>query len=177
MKSKRALELEKAKEKVKRLKAKIKHEEQRIATYAREELRYHLRHHFGNVARVAYFGINIKIMFKGDIDCALRIPPQGSHDVPWLVVDGDDCIAVYESGCFLEGDTLYDDARMLRRLAALAAFLPDAIRIVRDVLPQWRANPPDVESLMTTRVMHWITKQYGSNPLADVMKQVLIKMI
>lgn len=177
------LDLERAKEKVKRLKAMIKEEEERFAVYLREELGLYLKHRFESVAWAGYVGSDnnvIKVGFKKN-DCLLRIPPMGDNDSPLLSVDGSLCMTLYpdenDVGCYLHSTTRSDE-EMMRRLTALATVLPDARRIVRDIIPEWRANPPCAEALMTTRVLHWLAKEYrGCHPLADVIAGTLIKMI
>jgi hypothetical protein len=182
MSSKRVLDLERAKEKVKRLTARIKEEEERFAVYLREELGFYLRHQFDSVARVSQDGINrdyTTVVFKEN-DCRLRIYPDHCGS-PQLVLDGSYCMALYPDkdgvGCYLESTTR-SDADMLRRLTTLVAVFPDARRIVSDILPAWHKNPPNAESLMTTRVLHWIAKEYkGHHQLADVITGTLIKVI
>lgn len=183
MSTKRVLELERAKERVKRLKAKIRQEEKRFASYVTGELGYHLRHLFQDVSRVSFFGYNnarIKVVFENG--CELHIPPIGEPEVPQVFIDSVFCLSLYrndggqETQCHLES-VMLPDSRMLHRLTTLAAVLPTARHIVRVVIPEWRANPPDAERLMTTRVLHWIVKQFGSLPLAVVIEEVLIKII
>lgn len=182
MSSKRVLDLERAKEKVKRLKARIKEEEERSAVYLREEFGFYLKRRVESVVNVTYYGVNndhVDVEFKENA-CVLRIPPV-DRDVPQLYMDRASCMSLYPDernvGCYLFGTTQSDE-EMMRRLTALVAVLPDARRIVRDIIPEWRVNPPNAEALMTTRVLHWIAKEYkGHHQMADVITGNLIKMI
>jgi hypothetical protein len=186
MSSKRVLDLERAKEKVKRLKASIKEEEERFAVYLREELAYYMIDCVESVTRVRVFGVgNTRVNITFENGCELRVPPLGEGEVPKLFIGNTGCLWLYhsepgfvnEDSCHLETCLLSDEG-ILYRLTTLVAVLPDARRIVRDIIPEWRVNPPNAEDLMTTRVLHWTAKQYeGHHQLADVITGTLIKMI
>jgi len=179
MSKKRAVELEKAMERVKRLKAKMVREKKLFDRYLRDELGDYLMSLFWRIVEVRFTGSDknrITVVFENR--CELRIPPPNVGEVPRVFVDNLYCASLYnsETGWYLESTTT-TDAQLLHRLMTLAEVLPKARCIVDEVLPAWRANPPDAESLMTMRVLHWIAEQFGSLPLAVVMEEVLIKMV
>ena len=57
-----------------------------------------------------------------------------------------------------------EDHYLHERLVACADVFGDAIKLVREVVPRWFdviLPELDVESLMTSRVLRWISKQIG----------------
>jgi hypothetical protein len=61
-------------------------------------------------------------------------------------------------------DRAYDDLSLAKdRVTRIAEILPVIVSLVNDVFPAWlkASKELDVESLMTSRVLRWISKQVG----------------
>lgn len=56
---------------------------------------------------------------------------------------------------------------------------PEIVRLATEVFPIWHKalQEMDEESLMTTRVLHWIAKQLPGTAWPDILKDFVIKMV
>ena len=153
--------------------------EKEQSAYKRSELEVFLKSRSKRVSRVQsstsleiWFDDNAMGLFTGD--------SLSSGTVRWPdELNGDVRIGeVYPDCCRIDLDLFGAYDTRVRQLSALADILPEIQRLFSEVFPAWleASEDLDVESLMTTRVLHWIAKQYDPTPLADIMEEVLIKM-
>jgi hypothetical protein len=63
--------------------------------------------------------------------------------------------------------------------AALIDIFPEIARLVTEIFPIWHKalQEMDEESLMTTRVLHWIAKQLHGTAWPDILRDFVIKRI
>jgi len=155
MKSKRALELEEAEARVTRLRSEVAVENARAFDYLKKELQYHLMHLFKQIAWVRYENEVVCVAFSNSFLLRVAVPNGWNKEKTQLLLGDTPFITIYENTC----DVLNAFKVPGYYVRLLGEVLPDALRIAQEVIPAWRANPPNVQLLMTTRVLYWIAKQ------------------
>jgi hypothetical protein len=159
-KTKRALELEEAEARVSRLRQEVQQEKQKTAMYLQQELPYYLKHRYKSVLDVCSNHDSISVLFTCE-GVELRVAPRNgwTRKRSQILVWDAPFVTLYEDVSI--GELMHEPDVPLVDLQSFANVLPDALDIAYNVVPAWRTNPPDVESLMTTRVLRWISKQVG----------------
>lgn len=159
-KTKRALELEEAEARVNRLKKELAEETRRSSTYLQRELQQHLRRLFSSISDVTCDSSGgIRVVFDICRLAILNVASQNGwmRETTQFSIGNLPCVLIHEETC----EFLHMSNATKKHVELFARFLPDAVAIAQDIVPKWRKQPPNVEFLMTTRVLRWISKQVG----------------
>jgi hypothetical protein len=177
MKSKRVLDLEEAEARVSRLRMEVAEEENRSSTYLLGELHAHLlRSTSEHVSEIRIDQHGTVVLWFGagrNTRLEVRVPNGWMKQKTQFFIGTKPVVMIHEDTC----DLLPLSKLNPKHMDLLFRTLPDALRLAQEIIPRWRANPPNAVALMTTRVLRWIAGQLFGTQWSDIVAGHVVPII